>query len=446
MTQPSNILTQVQTYQRSSLAYLLNLNCFVSKVCNTKFKDFQNIQANLGSTVTFDLPPRFTTANSLVATFQPAVQRVQPLTVDQAANTSFAFSAQERIFNVEKDTQNYMQVFGKSAIEQLSTSVEINVALNAISAVPVMQVVGNNSVPTGALHTESGPYRFFGDGKTPITSYQQLAQMIANFKNYGAVKDGLKVVLSDLIIPSIVGSGLNQFAEKRNDDIAMSWEVGKFGTPPVDYFISNLLPIHVAGSVGNAAAPSNVLTVLSTNDPTGNNITAITFSGAGTSDANAIKSGDLLQFNDGVSGQPNMRFLTFIGQNPSGQPVQFRATADAGSDGSGHVTVNIFPPLQSTPGATQNLNNAIAAGMQATPLPTHRAGVVVGGNAFYLALPQLPKQPPFDTANEYSKETAVSLRMTYGSTFGQNQLGMVYDVTWGSTLVPEYSMRIALPV
>ena len=73
---PNNILQQVQTYQRSGLALLQNLCCHIS-TANTKFKDFDKIQANLGSAVTFDLPPRATTVAGLVASFQPAVQRVQ---------------------------------------------------------------------------------------------------------------------------------------------------------------------------------------------------------------------------------------------------------------------------------------------------------------------------------------------------------------------------------
>src|ERR1017187_1048358 len=113
MALPSNVLQQVQTYQRSNLALLENLNCFMN-VCNTKFKNFENITANLGSVVTFDLPPRFTTAQGLVASFQAAQQRVLPLTCDQATNTSYAFTAQERIFNVEKDTESYMEIFGRS--------------------------------------------------------------------------------------------------------------------------------------------------------------------------------------------------------------------------------------------------------------------------------------------------------------------------------------------
>jgi hypothetical protein len=441
MASTTNILTQVQTYQRASLALLQNQSPLVA-TANTKFKDFEKITANLGSSVTFDLPPRFTTAIGLVASFQPAVQRIQTLTCDQAANTSYEFTAQERIFNVEKDVDSYMEVFGKSAVAELSNQIEANLALNSHSAVPVNQIVNGQTQPTGALHTESGPFRFFGDGVTPINSYQQLAQMVSNFKNFGAVREGIKVYLYDLMIPAIVGSGLNQFVPQRNDDIAMSWEVGTFGTPPVSYYMSNLLPIHTSGNVGNQG---RVLTVVSTNDPTGANVTQITFSDPTATDANSVFSGDLFQFQDGVSGQPNMRFLTFIGHVPSGQPVQFRATANAATSGNS-ITVNIFPALSWIAGQNQNLNNPIAAGMQVKAVPTHRAGLVVGGSAFYVAMPQLPNEDPFPSANEYDHDTAVSLRMYYGSLFGQNQRGMIHDCTWGSTLVPEYSMRICIPV
>lgn len=149
---PNNILQQVQTYQRSSLGLLLNLCCHIS-TANTKFKDFDEIQANLGSTVTFDLPPRFTTAAGLVASFEPAVQRVQTLTADQSNNTSFTVTSQQRIFNLEKGEEDYMRVFGKSAIAELANLVETNIALNWASAV--------TSQLTNTLNVFSGPYRFF---------------------------------------------------------------------------------------------------------------------------------------------------------------------------------------------------------------------------------------------------------------------------------------------
>lgn len=431
---PNNILQTVQTYQRSSLALLLNLCCFVS-TANTRFKDFDKIQANLGSTVTFDLPPRFTTAAGLVASFEPANQRVQSLVCDQAANTSFAFTAQQRIFNLEKGEEDYMRVFGKSAMAELANQIEANIALNAVSGV-VSQL-------TNTVNTFSGPFRFFGDGSTPITSYQQLAQFIMFFKNFGAVAEGIKFYLPDTIVPAIVGNGLNQFVPRRNDDIAMSWEVGDFGTPLVHYYQSNLLPIHTSGNTGVNA---QTLTVVSTNDPTGQNVTQITVSGATASDANAVFQGDAFQFKDGVSGQPNMRYLTFIGHAQSANPVQFMATANAAANSAGNVTISINNPLNWAGGANQNLNNPIVAGMQLLTFPSHRAGMIVGGDAFYIAMPQLPEQDPFDTANEYDPETGVSMRLTYGSLFGQNQTGMIYDNTWGSMAVPEYTGRLLVPL
>ena len=99
MAVPTNLLQTVQTYQMSGLAYLQNLNCFIG-TANTKFKDFEKLAANLGDTVTFDLPPRFTTTASLVANFQPADQRVQNLVVNQQVSVSYAFTAQQFIFNV----------------------------------------------------------------------------------------------------------------------------------------------------------------------------------------------------------------------------------------------------------------------------------------------------------------------------------------------------------
>jgi len=436
---PTNILQQVQTYQRSGLALLQNLCCHISTF-NTKFKDFDKIQANLGSVVTFDLPPRFTTTSGLVASWQSAAQRVQTLACDQANNTSFAVTSQQRIFNLEKGEEDYMRVFGKSAIAELAALVEGNIALNWASGV----VNNDPSSPNyNTTNSFSGPYRFYGNGSTPLSSYQQLAQAIMYFKNYGAVAEGIKVYLPDTVVPSVVGNGLNQFVPHRNDEIAMSWEIGDFGTPLVDYYQSNLMPLHVSGNTG---VNQQTLTLVSTNDPTGQNVTQLTFSGATASDASAVFAGDLFAFQDGVTGQPNMRYLTFIGHYPSANPVQVRATGNAVANAAGNVTINIFPALNWAGGQNQNLNNALVPGMQVLGLPSHRAGGILGGDAAYLAMPQLPEQSPYDTANEYDDVTGASLRLTYGSVFGQNQTGMIYDETHGSVIVPEYSMRFIIPL
>src|ERR1017187_7533025 len=144
MAAPTNILQQVITYNESNLALLLNLFAFIS-TSNKKFQRFNDdIPKNLGDTVSFDLPPRFTTTNSLVISFQAAAQRIQQLTVNQPASTAYEFTAQQFIFNV----RDYMKVFGKSAVAELGTQVETDVASLA----------------------ESNTFRFYGDGVTPIST------------------------------------------------------------------------------------------------------------------------------------------------------------------------------------------------------------------------------------------------------------------------------------
>src|ERR1019366_1415539 len=155
------------------------------------------------------------------------------------------------------------------------------------------------------------------------------------------------------------------------------------------------------------------------------------------------------QFNDGVAGLPNLRFLTFIGHQPTRLPVQFRAIANAGTVG-GSVTIQ----LQTINGVglvwaqnqNQNINNTIQAGMKFTPLPSHQAGWMDAGNSFYLAMPKLPDQSPFQTVYVKDKESGASMRHYWGVQFGQDNRAYVRDTTWGSTLVAEDSMRLIFPM
>jgi hypothetical protein len=434
MAVPNNILQTVQTYQKAELAWLLNSFCAIS-LANKKFKDFNDKTANLGDTVTFDLPPRYIGFNGLVITTQPSTQRVQSLSATQATNISAAYTDQQFIFNV----RDYMDRFGKSAMDELGSIVEGDLLKNAVSGV---RISDPNNADYNSLQTNSGPYRFYGDGVTQITSYTQLAQALANFRSFGAAPD-VKGILPDLNVPAIVGTGLNQFAMSRNNEIANSWELGNFSR--CEWYQSNLLPLHTAGSIGNTAAPNNVMTVVSTNDPTGVNVTQITFTEptSGT-DADAIKSGDLFQFNDGVSGRTNVRFRTFEGHFVTSLPFQFRATADAATT-AGSVTVSVFPAIVWATTANQNVNTPIVAGMQVTPLPTHRAGLVYSGNQFYLAMPKLPDQEPYPTVNMMDPESGASIRHYWGTQFGQNNKAYVRDCLWGSTLVPDNCMRLIFP-
>lgn len=441
MTVPVNVLQTVQTYQKAELAWLLNTFVGIN-IANKRFKNFNDLTANLGDTVTFDRTPRYISYAGLVITEQPSVQQVQNLICSQAANVAAAYTDQQFIFNV----RDYMDRFGMAAMKELGSVIEQDILRNFISGVQVNDPQNSNY---GTTQTASGPFRFYGDGVTPINSFTQLAQSVANFVDFGAATHKMMGILPVANIPAIVGTGLNQFAMTRNNEIANSWELGRFSN--TEWYESNLLPLHVSGTIGNSTGAANILTVVSTNDPTGVNVTQITFSTDASvgNDANAIKKGDLLQFNDGVSGKPNMRFLTFIGHQASSQPVQFRATADAASSGNS-VTVTLQTinsvGLVWAQNQNQNLNNTIQAGMQVSVVPSHRAGCLMSGDQFYLAMPRLPDESPFTTVNTVDSDSGASIRHYFGSQFGMNNRAYVRDSVWGSCLVAENSMRYCFPL
>lgn len=447
MSVPSNILQNVITWQKADMAWMLNQYCGI-EIANKKFKNFNKLTANLGDTVSWDLAPRSFTTYGLVANnLMPMQQRTVTMSCTQSILSSMAFTAQQLIFNVE----DYMDRFGKSKMNEIGSKVESDLLKNITSSVTVLDPTNPNFGQIANL--ESGPYRFYGSadglgGLQPINSYLQLAEAIALFEEYGAANWDLVSILPNLAIPAIANSALSQFVIKRNEDVASKWMVSDFNN--CKWYSSTLLPIHYAGTVGNSAAPNNLLTLISTNDPSGQNITQLTLSGATPGDVNAIKRGDLMQIVDDPS-YPLMRYLQFIGHNPSGARVQVRVTSDTSvvpPDGSGNVTLNIYPALSSTPNnANQNLNNALAAGMKFQVMPSHRAGVLMSGNPLYLAMPQLPENIPYPTVSSTDEETGVSIRHYWGQQgYGQNTQAYIHDCIWASHLVAENSMRLLFPL
>jgi len=442
-TTPVNILQNVQLYIKSELAWLDNEYWGISNA-NKSLEEFNDRPGNLGDVITFDVTPRYISYDGLMITEQPSVQRLQSLICSQAKNVSAAYTDEQFIFNVEQ----YMDRFGISAAKEIGAGIEQDILKNIVSG-----VVGNNpnSPEYQSAQINSGPFRFYGDGVTPINSYQQLAQAWANFTAYGASDHMKRGVIPIDLVPAIVGTGLNQFATERNNEIAKAWELGSYAGLNVKWGVSNLLPIHVSGFVQNAAAPNNVWTVVSVGDPTGNNVVTITASEpTGSTAANAVLAGDLFEFNDGVSGFPNLRFLTWIGHIPTRLPVQFRAIANA-STVAGVATIQIQTVNNSiglvwAQNENQNINNTIQAGMQFTGLPTHQAGWMDAGNSFYLAMPRLPNQSPFETVYFKDKESGAALRHYWGVQFGKDNRSYVRDCVWGSTLVSEDSMRLIFPL
>lgn len=437
MSAPANSLQAVQTYQQASLPLLQNMGVFTSpEIMNMKFREFnKDFVSNLGDTISFSLPTRYSTGNGLVVTsFQPTIQRVATLTVGDtsnidpsqwtAANVPIAFDAKQIIFNIRA----FIDDFGRAAVSELADRIQRNVASEILNST----------------------YRYYGatSGGFLINSYGQLAMALAKYANYGAPTDmKRKVILPDTAVPGIINNGLQQFAIDRNNMDANTWQIAT--TMNTDFYMSNLLPTQYAGTCGDEAIQLTV-TALSSDG------TTLTLSGANVSDANAIHQNDILvlDYNHQTTGINTLLFQTFIGHGPSQQVPQVSAVTAAASDGSGNVIVTVNPPLIYDPTNTNpNRNitsNPVTAlgglGVNVQVLPSHKAGVIISGDAFYLGMPALPDQYPFLTANEYDPVTGVSIRLTKGAQYGGNTYGYIYDVIWGKKLIADYALRLIFPI
>lgn len=441
-----NYLQQVITYNDADIPGFLNQNCLVSEVCNHHFDNFEKITANLGSSVNIQQRYNMVPVAGLVISQQGVYQNYQQLTINQSANVSYPVTAEEDLFTLSKD--NFYQKIGKDLVSSLGTNVELNLAAHITSsAIPITGKNPDGSPIFGSPLSNSGPYRFFDYISAGITSYLDLENIRAGFISLGAPMTGHKVVLPTKAYPAIIGSGLTQFVADRNEQIAKSWLVGDFGTPATKYYRSNQLPTHVSGYAG---INSTTCTVVSVNDTTGENVTSMVLSYSGTAAISGfLKDGDLGYFLT-ASG---LRALDYTGQIITSELVQFRVVGDADSSGNAVTVTLVAPSHTANQGLSwkpsfprRNVNAAIVAGAQVKFLPSHKAGLLVCGDAFYAAMPRLPNQTPYPTSVVQDKDTKVALRAYYGCLFGQDNMSFVHDYIMGAFLTPRYCARICLPL
>jgi hypothetical protein len=406
----TNSLQNVATYQMSTLGRLLSSYAFIRE-SNKMFNNFQNIQGQLGPTVTYNAPTRYRAASGLiVGSFQDTKQVVNSLSVDKEYHVGFEFNASEMTFNVPR----FMKEFGEAACAELGAEVESDVAQNAVK----------------------NTYRTFGDGVTNIDDRVEWAKAISTFKDFGVARGQLKGFMPPTSTPNVVGADLGRFTPILNDKEVVSWDLGAFAG--CNWYESNLLPIHTAGAEAEAGTSLTVTAI----NPAGDQIT---LTGATPSTTNALRENDILNFE-----ASDLFFLTYIGHKNSQQKVQVRVTANADSDGTGQIVADIFPPLifdgtNTNPDA--NLSRAITLSTDTVKgLPSHRAGLIYCSDALYLAMPTLPGVSPYDYYNKPDPASGANLRIYTGAGFGNNTYGTVVDTQWGSDLDPNYALRMALPL
>lgn len=409
-----NLFVTVATFQPYACRYLNNAYPMIHD-SNKEFNNMNNLPAQLGQTVQFEKQFLVKSQRSLVAEWEPTVQRFITLTVDKPAMVPLQYTAEQLMFY---DAEGFMKKRGGIAsMMAMGAQIEGDLAQLAIDQT----------------------FRFYGNGRDQITHVQQLSEALRKMRNYGNAMDVAKGYIPDFAIDNFVGDSLNQFANDRNNRMASSWDLGNWSM--CDWRSSNMLQEHIAGSEGQA---NSTLTVVSVHETAGA-ITSITFSGtASSNDPLSVKKGDKFRFKD-IANYPILRYLVLGTAQTSYNPVEFTAAADAAAVG-GEVTVTVNNPLKASSGVDQNINTSIVAGMQAEVADSHVCALITQGDPLFLAMPRLPDQTPFPSASSYDDKTGISVRFSHGATFAQNIYGYTFDAIYGEQLNPDNAIAVLFPL
>jgi len=381
---------------------------------NTAYEEFIPGPNNRSASANYFKQGRSSWVASLSSSFEEIIDRTGTITIDQPGSASIAVSDQQVIFDVKKGWDKYL----KPKVAELGTGIH------------------NNVIDVFRTKVE----RWYGGANQPINSYFGLQSAVTRMQLYGTTGGQAKGFIPASIVPTMVQSGLSDFAIDRGNRDAMKWELSN--QADCDWFKCTTLPTQIAGTVGNSGL---TLTVVSTVLDSNGAVVEIVFSGAPTSDSNAVHKYDKFQFVDNVSGQPNMRLLSFVGHLPIAHPVQFVAQANCASDGGGLVSVPLNPPLQAAAGQLQNINNPIVAGMKVTVLGDHTTGLLMQGDPLMLAFAPLPEKDPFKSVTVTDPNTKVSLRLTYATKPFEPEEGWSYNALWGSDLDADNAIGLIFP-
>ena len=376
--------------------------------------------------------------------------------ISDGDNNNGAIQQTVRDFSVDQ------QVGANTAITGLQKAIEIaqnptllkkQVAQNArVMAERIEQRCGEIATENTFMAYYNGDLPAAGNpGKlSEISTLSSVRHAYDNMSERG-LQGNVDVFLDHRSTRRIVSSQLAQFTPTMNDNSVQQWVAG-LGVEGMDFFKSNLLHKHQAGTIGDANIELT-LTNVSADGKT------LTFDAGAANHTKTVAQNDIIEFViQNIDGVENLHPLTMGGTNAelASQKVQARVTADSAVNAAGSIVVQVvanhdkglFPrdAANGTENGFANINRAFRTGAnpdKARIIPTHIVGVMSLKDSLYLAMADLPSLAPFESSTQTID--GVSLRMgnvTNGDTRACNYyIDGLYGIYWQ----PESTMRICLP-
>lgn len=411
LTTPVHVIREVARRLTNTLRFSNNVN-----------RDYDNQFASsggkIGDTCKLRLPQRFQVTKGAQRVATPVEDRTVDITLTDQAQISIEFGAQSLTLEVEDYRKRYVD----PAVEALANTVDYDGLLRMYQK--TFMCVGTPGVIPGSTGT-----------------LPQAAGIVYQGAVVKLMKGSVPTPYTAMLDPNMHAYLTSAYQAVFNPAAAISaqYKTGQFKDEALGiqkWFQTQNIATHVVGALG---------TVPLANSATVQTGASIILDGASASITGYFKKGDVITF-DGTYAINPMNYTS------TGQLAQFTVTADTDSDGSGNVTVPIYPSIVTT-GPNQNVSAGVANN---APVKTfgHASsyagvaspqGLVYHQDAYALVFADLVKPEGVWVSERISnKALGIAVRFVKDYNIDSDQSPARLDVLYGwAATRPELACRIA---
>ena len=411
----NNVITS-SMITNETLRILHNNSAFLGNI-NTEFEDqFAKKGLKAGSVVNVRNPVQFTIRDGAVASIQDVNESTVPVTMEQEFGIDWAFSDYDLKLSIDEFSKRYLEPAGKRLAAELDLRI--------------------------ATRFYRGVANFSGTPGTPISTAQAVLDAAVLLDNAACPRDDARMLaLTPLANSKLVGGMAGLFNDQATQGRQL--KTGMMATNlGVDFIMSQNLPTHTVGGLGGTPLINGANQGLINSDATDNpyaSTTSLITDGWTAAAANRLKRGDVFTIAGVFAVNPENKQST-------GALHQFVATTDAASDGSGNLTVAIYPAIIAG-GAYQNVtarpaDNAAITILTGTASTAYSQNILFHRDAFTLVTADMEVPNGMDMA-EKAMADGVSIRFVRGFDITNNRRICRFDLLAGYGLLrPEWAVRV----
>jgi hypothetical protein len=408
----ANTLLTISMITREALRVLENNLTFTTKV-NRQYDDKFGVEgAKIGTVLNVRKPPRYVGREGQALSIESAVETQVPVTLNHQFGVDIQFSSQDLALSIDDFSDRFL----KPAVSTVANKMDYD-------GFQLYKKVANT---VGVFHTVP----------TALLTYLQAG---VKLDDNSCPIDGDRFAVLNPLMQATIVNALTAFLNPV-PEISRQYRRGEMGEAAgFTWAMDQNVPVHSIGQLGGTP----IVTVA---NQTGSSILTSAWTSAA---ANRLKEGDIVQIAGVFGVNPQSRQTT-------GALQDFTITADADSNGSGLLTMPIYPPIV-TAGAFQTVTaspaasalisvfSTAAAGQAAmVALATSPQGLAFHRDAFTLASADLPLPRGVDMAARMSdKQLGVSMRLVRAYDISTDNFPCRLDVLYGwASLRPELACRV----